>query len=425
VRTPLSVILDQEAHDAITYRHTVLWHGFCQSQRIAPNPVTSWRDIFTEREKVLRAEKEDIERADRSKNNGDDSWDDEIDLDDDAAGIPMGYAGARRDVVERDRALGTDASGSTFALPPVDPIARRRPSFRSGRQQSGLPIFLLPADAVTAGSPAPQRPSTTFPVLSHLPAPFPRPQVNYKHLYLVNNIIRRRFIRGDQRPTILQADGSLKNGGLDGHREGVYCLQVVNREMSIPVTPPTKQPVSPRRSTDAISLPVSIEGRKWVFSGSRDRTIRLWDLNTARVIKIYQSTGTDQGHTGSVLTLHARAREDGKGMRMISGGSDGKLVIWDVTTGAIEGEIKAHEFGQSVLSVRFDEKRIVCCSKGQSESMLLRTAGPRNDKLTCLNDPIGRPLDTDVRRQDSRIASDNRGTLTQCWSSSGKSSIAS
>lgn len=287
-----------------------------------------------------------------------------------------GYPGAsatRRDVVERDRGVGD----GSFTLPAVDPLHRRRPSFRTGRQQSGLPVFLLPADNISSTStlnaasaaafPASQRPSTTFPILSHLPAPFPRPQVNYKHLYLVNQIIRERFITGDQRPTILEAAVSLKNGGLDGHREGVYCLQVVNFELSIPIS--NKQPVSPRRSVDGAAQPVSIEGREWVFSGSRDRTIRLWDLNTARVIKIYQSPSADRGHTGSVLTLHARAYEGeggkAKGMRMISGGSDGKLVIWDVLTGAIEGEIKAHEDRQSVLSVRFDEKRIVSCSKGQ------------------------------------------------------------
>lgn len=354
----------------------MLWHHLCEDEGIAANPLTSWRDIFAEREKVLRAEEEDAERQNRGKNR-DDSWDDEIDLDDDAQEfmpIPLpttGYTGTRRDVVERERT----ATDGTIALPAVDPGHRRRPSFRTGRQQSGLPIFLLPADNVisahnTASAsafPASQRPSTTFPILSHLPAPFPRPQVNYKHLYLVNQIIRERFIKGDQRPRILDAAVSLKNGGLDGHREGVYCLQVVNRELSIPIS--NKQPASPRRSVDGATQAVSIEGREWVFSGSRDRTIRLWDLNTARVIKIYQSTQPDQGHTGSVLTLHARAHEGeggkGKGMRMISGGSDGKLVIWDVLTGAIEGEIKAHEDRQSVLSVRFDEKRIVSCSKGK------------------------------------------------------------
>lgn len=357
----------------------MLWHHLCEDEGVAANPLTSWRDIFAEREKVLRAEEEDAERQNRGKNR-DDSWDDEIDLDDDAQEfMPISpptrvFAGGSV-VVER----GRTATDGTIALPAVDPGHRRRPSFRTGRQQSGLPIFLLPADNVisahnTASAsafPASQRPSTTFPILSHLPAPFPRPQVNYKHLYLVNQIIRERFIKGDQRPRILEAAVSLKNGGLDGHREGVYCLQVVNRELSIPFS--NKQPASPRRSVDGATQAVSIEGREWVFSGSRDRTIRLWDLNTARVIKIYQSTQPDQGHTGSVLTLHARAHEGeggkGKGMRMISGGSDGKLVIWDVLTGAIEGEIKAHEDRQSVLSVRFDEKRIVSCSKGQHATL--------------------------------------------------------
>jgi hypothetical protein len=337
---------------------TVLWHRLCENDAISANSLTSWRDIFAEREKVIRIEKEDAERKTHSKEQ-DDSWDETSDLDDQ---IPDAiFSGIRRDVIER-----TD-----FSLPSVDPSSRRRPSFRSGRQQSGLPIFLLPTGSSSSGShPAPQRPTTNFPVLSHLPAPFPRPQCNYKHLYLVHKILKARFMKGKQRPTVLDAAASVLNGGLDGHREGIYCLQIINQELVIPIEPTSKSMSSPRRSgsIDGASAITSIEGRNWLFSGSRDRTIRLWDLQSSRVVKVYQASPDQGGHEGSVLTLHVRAQGAGKGMRLISGGSDGKLVIWDVATGAIEGQIQAHERLESVLCVRFDDKRIVCCSKGEDSS---------------------------------------------------------
>lgn len=244
------------------------------------------------------------------------------------------------------------------------------------------------------------------PIASHNPEPFPKPLVNYKHLYLTHRIIKKRFINARQRPYILDSRTSCLSGGLEGHREGIYCLQILHEELSIPNTAATQgvTPHSPtRRGTEtaaglgglnpslAGTIPpartaATIEGRNWIFSGSRDKTIRLWDLDTLRVVKIYQSDpASNQGHTNSVLTLHARTvsgpssvgstagagvtgTTSGKCVKMISGGSDGRLVIWDVLSGKILDQIQAHERGESVLCVRFDEKRIVSCSKGESSA---------------------------------------------------------
>lgn len=334
------------------------------------NPLTTWGDIFLEREKVIRAEKEDAERM-QNPHRGEDYWDDEIDLEVETQTLQSGnpiYAGMRTGVIERD--LGTQGSATrTYPSPSHHSTHQRQASLGSGHQKLDLPTFLVPTDASSLAGPSPQRPSINYPVLSHLPAPHPRPQVNYKHLYLLHGILRQRFKTGKQRATILNAATSIANGGLDSHQGGVYCLQILNQELVIPIdTEPSAVASSPRRTgADPIPTQATIEGRNWVFSGSRDRTIRLWDLNTSRVVKIYQASQDDpnQGHTGSVLTLHARSYGNGKGVRLISGGSDGKLVIWNATTGEIEGQIQAHERGESVLCVRFDDKRIVCCSKGR------------------------------------------------------------
>lgn len=331
----------------------------------------------------------------------------------------LSVAGLRRDVQERaivSSDLG-EPFGSDLSVGEGQPTLStpRRPSFKTGRHQSGLPIFILPtpsgpsaghanssplAQSTRTSNPTTGLASASLPIASHSHEPFPKPHVNYKHLYLLHRIVKQRFISGRQRPYILDSRTSCLSGGLEGHREGIYCLQILHDELVVPTTIPSAMaPQSPtRRSNDtnasagtsaapgltsARSSP-TVEGRNWVLSGSRDKTIRLWDLDTLRVVKIYQSDpALNQGHTNSVLTLHARtvpAMSDdgssvgvsglggaaGKCVKMISGGSDGRLVIWDVLTGKILGQIQAHDRGESVLCVRFDEKRIVSCSKGMS-----------------------------------------------------------
>lgn len=195
---------------------------------------------------------------------------------------------------------------------------------------------------------------------------------------------------------------SLLNGGLEGHKEGIYCLQIFNWEMSFS-SPATSSPSNSnkdssssgiasisttahnrRSSFDASQKDVPFaEGKNWLFSGSRDKSIRLWDLNTSKVVKIFNyDTTAQKGHTGSVLSICVApitslpgpgkigigiggVGNGNKSVRMISGGSDGKLIVWDVGSGRIVKEIQAHERTEAVLCVRFDERRIVSCSKGE------------------------------------------------------------
>lgn len=337
----------------------VLWKNLCAEQGIEANENTSWRDIFAEREKVNKQERD---TANRTSFTRDDPWDDDMDIDDDAGGLALA-PGVMRNVVERERGEGSSAATGVVTQ-------LRRPSFRTGRNQSGLPVFLFPGAAPTNPSQSSPlaststSPSKNHPIASHLHLPLPRPQVNYKHLYLIHQIIRKRFLKGKMKPLFLDAAESALNGGLEGHADSIYCLQLFNQELTIHQGKP--QSPSPRRASESNSNRIAIEGRKWLFSGSRDRTVRLWDLNNARVVKIYRADPETPGvgHTGSVLALHVRANEDG--IRMVTGGSDGKIIMWDVNTGNILGEIPSPERGEAVHCVRFDDKRIVCCKKGES-----------------------------------------------------------
>jgi F-box and WD-40 domain protein 1/11 len=94
---------------------------------------------------------------------------------------------------------------------------------------------------------------------------------------------------------------------------------------------------------------------KWLVSGSRDKTLRVWDLETRRL------RGKPlTGHSQSVLCLQFDPTEQED--VIISGSSDSSVIIWRFSTGQKIHEIpSAHE--ESVLNLRFDHRYLVTCSK--------------------------------------------------------------
>jgi F-box and WD-40 domain protein 1/11 len=94
---------------------------------------------------------------------------------------------------------------------------------------------------------------------------------------------------------------------------------------------------------------------KWLVSGSRDKTLRVWDLETRRL------RGRPLvGHSQSVLCLQFDPSE-GEDI-IISGSSDSSVIVWKFSTGQKLHEIvSAHD--ESVLNLRFDKRFLVTCSK--------------------------------------------------------------
>jgi F-box and WD-40 domain protein 1/11 len=97
---------------------------------------------------------------------------------------------------------------------------------------------------------------------------------------------------------------------------------------------------------------------KYLVSGSRDRSLRIWDLDTRRLVRPPLAA-----HNGSVLCLQfdASPEED----LIVSGSSDATVVLWRFSTGEIIQRLrKAHR--ESVLNVRFDKRVLVTCSKDKT-----------------------------------------------------------
>lgn len=94
---------------------------------------------------------------------------------------------------------------------------------------------------------------------------------------------------------------------------------------------------------------------KWLVSGSRDRTVRVWDLETRRLR--YPPL---LGHQKSVLCLQfdPSPSED----LIVTGSGDESVILWRFSTGEKIHEIpNAHD--DSVLNLKYDKRYLVTCSK--------------------------------------------------------------
>ncbi|KHJ32607.1 putative f-box wd-40 repeat-containing protein [Erysiphe necator] len=104
---------------------------------------------------------------------------------------------------------------------------------------------------------------------------------------------------------------------------------------------------------------------KYLVSGSRDKTIRIWNLETRRLVR-----PPLRAHSGSVLCLQFDA--DPKEDLIVSGSSDATIVLWKFSTGKIIQRLRtAHK--ESVLNVQFDKRILVTCSKDRTIKIFNRS----------------------------------------------------
>ena len=82
------------------------------------------------------------------------------------------------------------------------------------------------------------------------------------------------------------------------------------------------------------ALAVLADGRR-ALSGSGDRTLRLWDLETGAELRRFE------GHEGRVSSV--TLLPDGR--RALSGSDDETLRLWDLETGAELRRFEGHESG--------------------------------------------------------------------------------
>lgn len=140
--------------------------------------------------------------------------------------------------------------------------------------------------------------------------------INWKRLYRNRHLIEKRWREGKCKMRTFPPSNNMSG---DMHLEGIYCIQFDENK---------------------------------VISGSRDRSIKIWDMRTGECRR------TLMGHTASVLCLQYDDRF------IISGSSDATIIQWDIETGKIMRTLYGHS--ESVLNLRFSGNYIVSCSKDRT-----------------------------------------------------------
>ncbi|XP_006457834.1 hypothetical protein AGABI2DRAFT_148368 [Agaricus bisporus var. bisporus H97] len=149
-------------------------------------------------------------------------------------------------------------------------------------------------------------------------------QPDYKLLFRTHIHLRNRYLTSSYRLSVIQTRGSPSNG----HANMIYCVQLYTY-------PQTNKQV--------------------IFTGSRDKTVREWNLKTGEVERVFEGE-----HTESVLSLCVK---DGW---MVSAGSDWRVVVWNLDRSK-NGAVKVlRDHSDSVLCVRLDDQKLVSCSKDRT-----------------------------------------------------------
>jgi WD40 repeat protein/uncharacterized caspase-like protein len=103
-----------------------------------------------------------------------------------------------------------------------------------------------------------------------------------------------------------------------------------------------------RRTRVVRAIALSPDGRR-IVSGGDDKTIKVWDAESGAVLR------TLTGHADWVYAI--AVSPDGR--RIVSGGADKTIKIWDAESGRLLLTLKGHEGGVYAVTVSSDGKRIV------------------------------------------------------------------
>jgi WD40 repeat protein len=103
------------------------------------------------------------------------------------------------------------------------------------------------------------------------------------------------------------------------------------------------------------AVAVTLSGRH-ALSGSEDRTLKLWDLQTGQLLR------TIAGHEGGVKAVSISP----DGVRALSGAGDGTLKLWDLESGRLLRTLVGHEDVVTTLTLSADWRRVLSGSRDRT-----------------------------------------------------------
>ncbi|KNE98966.1 hypothetical protein PSTG_07810 [Puccinia striiformis f. sp. tritici PST-78] len=157
-----------------------------------------------------------------------------------------------------------------------------------------------------------------------------QPELNWLTLFKDRSILDTRW-----------RDGTQVSRKLKGHQDSVYCLQMDDHQ---------------------------------IITGSRDRTIKVWDTKTRECRR------TLVGHKGSVLCVRYDATV------LLSGSSDSSVFVWDKSSWKVKMELVGHRSG--VLDLAISPTSFVSCSKDTTIKIWNRFNGELLRTITGHSGPV-------------------------------------
>ncbi|SGY95149.1 BQ5605_C036g11474 [Microbotryum silenes-dioicae] len=255
---------------------------------------------------------------------------------------------------------------NAFAAPPRTHSSARVPLSRAGSSSALANLASSIAHLPPSLGPSRRNSSATLPPLGSIPSPLlgsiPSAPLtlNWPRLFRDRYLVEERWKRAAPR-----------SNWYKGHTDSVYCLQF-----------------DPKK----------------IISGSRDRSVRVWDIATGRTTKVLT------GHEGSVLCLRYNDKV------LITGSSDSTILVWDLVgdpiTGRGQWEATMQLIGHNmaVLDLTFDDQWIVSCSKDTTIRVWHRSTGELYRVLAGHRGPVNA-----VQLHNNRVVSASGDATMKMW----------
>jgi WD40 repeat protein len=159
---------------------------------------------------------------------------------------------------------------------------------------------------------------------------------------------------------------------------------------------------------DQNALAFSSDG-KWLISGSNDKTIKLWDVNTGRFLKTFPAPG-GEGHSGSVRGVAISP----DGCWIASAGRDKQVNLWNVESREV---FRVGEFSSVATDVAFSpgDGRYLAAAGWSRGARVWDVSDPRHPRVIDLRGQLDATAVSVSFSPDGRSLATSNSNMVTLW----------